>query len=183
MLSSTAVFQDRLLTLAPRLKIAARSAVGTGSEYDADDLYQTIMLKLLEQNAQDPTFSQQTDQHLINFANWRARNQAHKGRIYTRYVDAEPAAIDEDGDETSLFEMLVAADEPAVEDACISRLEVERIVKAVEDLDPADRQIVYMLSQGASGKEIAAALRISAPAVCQKKARIQRQLCEAVAFA
>lgn len=176
---SAAAFNDRIVALTPALRRIARATVGTLSEYDAEDLYQTIVLKMLERAAQDPAFAQKSDTELLTFAQWRARSKAGAGRIYTKYVEPEKFYHDDEGDEISFLE-LIPSNALDPEEAVIAAEGLTAIEDLIQSLDPANRKIIYLLYQGYNQVEIAAALNVTRSAVNQRKSAIGKYLSHAL---
>jgi len=179
---SAAAFNTRLSarieTLSSKLHTVARSVEGTLSEYTADDLFQTICLKLTERCTIDPAFLDRPAAEWITFANWRARSKADSGRRYTRYIDSETLVTDDDGEEDSLFDSLPSPTCTNPEDSMI-QMEVYGTLKA--HLSESNLKLVNMLYQGYSQQEIAAELGICESAVAQRKQTIARQLAQVLA--
>lgn len=169
-----AAFNNRLETLAPKLQHIARATVGTLSEHDADDLYQTIVLKLIERAQQDPTFAQRSDTELLVFAQWRARHKASLGRIYTKYVENETIHTDDDGSEISNFELL-SSDEPSPEEATIENQEISALQEAINNLAPRQRQFAILLYKGYTQTEAAAEMGISKVTAHEMKVAISKR--------
>ncbi len=173
--TSAAAFNDRLISFTPNIARIARATAGTLSEYDHEDIQQTIYLKLLERAASDPTFAARSDSELLTFAQWRGRHKASAGRTYTKYVEPEDFYQDDHGDEISNLEMIAAeGDDP--EEACIRHEAIGDLEQIMAQLDPINRQIVWMLYRGYSQNEIAAALKLTKGAISQRKQKIASYL-------
>lgn len=173
---SAAAFNNRLETLEPKIRKAARAAVGTLSEYDADDLYQTAVLKLWERAQTDPTFVNRSDAELVTFATWRARHKATQGRIYTKYVDNEVLFSSEDDDnELSNFDLIPSSDK-SPEDACIAAEELNSLQTAIKALPPRQREFAILLYQGYTQSEAAAKMGIHKVTAHEMKVAISKRL-------
>jgi RNA polymerase sigma factor (sigma-70 family) len=158
----------RLDALAPRLRRKA-SALQSGSpEHDADDLYQEMVLALLERAARSPAFADQADAYLLQYAEWTARHACEKSRTYTRIVgeDDDPA-----GSRPTTFDLL-PAHEPSPEAACIHTEQIEALARAVSELAPRDQVIVKMIYLGHQEVDIARHLNVSKSAVSHRKRAI-----------
>jgi RNA polymerase sigma factor (sigma-70 family) len=177
--AASALIAERITTLTPRLRRICYASAGTHSEHTPEDLYQHVCLKLLENPAK---FANQPDQFILNFAVWRARGLAEKGRVYTRYVDEEPYIQADDGEQISLIELLVDTGDPIPEAVCISHETVDAIVQALESItDPGDRKMVQMLLAGENGAQIAVAMQVTRQAVSLRRRRVIRRVQEAIA--
>lgn len=166
---SAAAFHTRLEILTPTLRRIARASVGAASEHQADDLFQTIILKLLERAAADPSFAERPDQELITFAIWRARSKAEAGRIYTRYCPNEEYIPDDDGELTPELELI--PDTTQNPETLVIAAETVRGVGAIIT-DPTDRVITSMLVQGYNGVEIGSALGVTKGTISQHRTKI-----------
>lgn len=160
---------DRINTLLPKLQIAALK-IGGASEYE--DVYQSMIVSLIDRADEAPEFAQQSDAYLMQFATWRGQNL---GVTYRKHIQEDCIfSNDEDDETTSLVEMsaitlttpedLLVEDETAVE-----------LLDLVASLTPENQKIVKMLYAGYSKTEIAASMGISKPAVSQRVATIGKQ--------
>jgi RNA polymerase sigma factor (sigma-70 family) len=163
---------ERILRLEPRLRRICGAQVGTFSEHTAEDLFQHVCLMILENASQ---FENKPDQYLFNFAVWRARNLAAKGRTYTRYIDDEDFVEGRREPRRQVRKTLYTG-EPTPEHACISNEIVDTIVEVLESLEGSARQVVQLLIAGHNGAEIACALKISRQAVSQHRQRVARRV-------
>jgi len=170
--TSAAAFNTRLTSLSPRFHRIARNAAGTLSEHTPEDVEQTIWVKLLERQDE---MAGRPDIELLTFAKWRAQHVATGGRTYSKYVANETVYVDDDGDEIGSLELF--ADSSAnPEDLVINTESLSEIEAAIEQMDPINRQITYMLYEGYTGQEIAAALKLSEGAISQRKSKIKNAL-------
>lgn len=176
---SAAAFTNRLTSLEPKIRKAARSSVGSLSEHTADDLYQTAVLKLWERAETDPNFINRSDAELVTFATWRARHGASLGRIYTKYVEGETIITDSMGDEISSLE-LIPSTERTPEEQVIAAEEMRSLQAAIQALPPRQREYAILLYQGYAPCEAYTKMGVSKVTAHEMKVAISKRLAGSV---
>jgi len=174
-IQSAAAFTNRLTTLEPQSRKAARASVGSLSEHTADDLYQTAVLKLWERAETDPTFINRSDAELVTFATWRSRHAASLGRIYTKYVEGETILTDSQGDEISSLELIPSTDNTP-EERCIAAEEFRSLQAAIQALPPRQREYAILIYQGYTPCEAYTKMGVSKVTAHEMKVAISKRL-------
>jgi RNA polymerase sigma factor (sigma-70 family) len=167
---------EKIEKITPALARKAQYLANASPEHDANDLYQEGVLRVLERGESDPTFCEQKDQYVI----WDAvhsgcKRAARKSRTYGKYVEPEPKAYSDEDEDIDWIETL-ADTSSNPEDQFIQSEELTRLSGAISTLSPENQKIIGMLYQGYSQNEIAATLGIGKSAVSQRKATIEKQI-------
>jgi RNA polymerase sigma factor (sigma-70 family) len=80
-------FMEILERIDPKLKFYARHLSWTSKTEEADDLYQQMLLKLLERSRIDPEFLNQNSSYILCYATWMAKNFIkHEKSLYYRKI-------------------------------------------------------------------------------------------------
>ena len=164
----------RIESLSPRfMKMAACYAGGTVET--AEDLYQSMVVHLLERQAADPAFAEQSDSYLLDAGRksvcWVALRRAVTVKKHTF---SEPELLDNDDD--SFFDTLPA---PGVNpEIAVENLEQSLALAKVlrENLSKKEQEVLGMAVEGVPTGEIAARLNTSTAAVGVYKRRIANKL-------
>lgn len=157
-----------LSSVSGRLKsIASRYA---SDHLEAEDIYQDMVVGLLEQAHKDPSFPKQTKSYICAKAGFLAMHAVRAKNIYRRYVESVSAKPQEaDQVHIDSFTSQSINPEKAVEQA----EEAFRILDAIKRLSARDQAIVKMAYVGLSNAEIANKLGVSRAAITQRRAAIQ----------
>jgi RNA polymerase sigma factor (sigma-70 family) len=174
-LTATSV-NSKLETLEARLVMIAKKIAKFTPDGEWEDLYQSILKALLERNATDATFFQQTNAYILKYAEFAGKHAARKARIYLKYVDEEGYEIDpEDSNEDTDSRLDIEVNRERLIQS-IARVEVEvmhselaeAIVEGCDELSGDNLRVVYLLYMGYKQVEIAEIMGISKPAVNQR---------------
>lgn len=171
-----AKLEATIIRLTPKIAGQARKYASSASGLDADDLYQNACLQLIEKTNDDDSILDQQDAFILQAIKWNMGHDALKSRIYTKYVEAEPRATNDEGDEIDWLETLISDNGNTPEKQMIRKEQIEKLQAAIRTLSPDNQKVVEMLLEGHKQKEIAEALNITSPAVTQRKAYIASQL-------
>ena len=161
----------------------AKKCANQDPEATVEDMYQYLLLALIERQKSDPEFFEQTESYVVKYAYFMGTNLARKSRIYLRIVDdagnvIDPDSNDEDEDtqvELENREKLLQKINLVEQD--VLRIElVEAIAEAMETLSDDNRKVVEMLYLGYRKSEIAEELNISKPAVTYRIETIAKTL-------
>jgi RNA polymerase sigma factor (sigma-70 family) len=167
---------ERIEKLTSRLQFKAAAIanqVNTGTT--PEDVFQHMVLALIERAKQAPEFAEQTDAYLMQYATWKAQNKVQANRTYTRYVGDDGVIVaEDDGDEITEIE-LRSADTWTPEDAFIKSETDKELLAVLSSLSVDNQKVVKMLFTGYSKAEIADSLKISRAAVSQRLKTISRQ--------
>jgi RNA polymerase sigma factor (sigma-70 family) len=165
---------SKIESLSPRLQRKARVIAHKSDQVDVDDAYQDMVLSILERSEHSPDFVEQTDSYITQQAAWDASHVARSGRIYRKYNAVPVEFTDDEGDTINLID--ITPDPTDVEAETLESLEMKSLAAAIKALAPDNRQVVIMLYQGYSNKEIAEKMGISPAAVSQRKGTIRKHL-------
>jgi RNA polymerase sigma factor (sigma-70 family) len=167
---------DRIEKLTSRLQLKAAviaNQLNTGTT--PEDVFQHMVLALIERAKQTPEFAEQTDAYLMQFATWKAQNKVQANRTYTRYVGDDGVIVaEDDGDEITQIE-LETAETWTPEDACVQSETEKELLAVLSSLSLENQKVVRMLYTGYSKAEIADSLKISRAAISQRLKTISRQ--------
>lgn len=169
----TATFEERLETLAPALMRQAASIASRHAHLSADDIYQEVTTAIWEKTKKEPEYLEADDVYWITFAKWRAKNILRGAYRYDRYVDAE---IIEYKDTEALSSFDLIADNQS--DMLLDLERAELIHEAVIQLSESDKNIVTLMYQGYTQKEIAKILGVSGAAITYRKSSIRKTFAE-----
>ena len=167
---------ERIEKLTSRLQFKAAAIanqVNTGTT--PEDVFQHMVLALIERAKQAPEFAEQTDAYLMQYATWKAQNKVQANRTYTRYVGDDGVIVaEDDGDEITEIE-LRSADTWTPEDAFIKSETDKELLAVLSSLSLENQKVVKMLYTGYTKAEIADSLKISRAAVSQRLKTISRR--------
>lgn len=163
---------SRISDLTPALQGKARAFATP--EFTAEDVFQAIVVALIEKANEDPSFAEQGDGYIIRHAEWTARHLNRNARTYGKYVDEERITLDDNAEAVSDFELII--DAGSVEEIADMNEKLGELKSSLKEMTPANRKIAYLLFIGYSKSEIADELKISRPAVSQRIQTIQKQL-------
>lgn len=176
---TTSAMQDRLEALAPRLRKYAASHTGTryaeklaDMDFGAQDLYQIAVIEIL--TSCKPT---DNDTYMLRLGNWRMKNETSRGRVdtarYTAKFDFDmPDAEDEDG-----LTITDLTDQP--EEALVRRELVRRLNDIIRNMKPEYADIISMISDGKTQREIAAELGVTQTSIGNWLKKIRQIFTEA----
>lgn len=168
---------NRIEKLQPRIHRVAHYEQFQTALLDRDDVEQEMTLRVLEHAQSIPNYINQTDSYILRDAFFGGLMQRRSEKIYLSYVNGEDYQVCNDNDgyiDISVFE-LIPDSTPNPEDAAILQEEISTLEQAIVKMTPSNQQIVKMLLEGYSESEIADHLKISRPAVSQRKQTIARQ--------
>ena len=131
----TATTAERIEGLAPQLQKKAAYLQHMSPSQTADDLYQEMVTALLDRMSKEPSFVDQKDGYLLQYADWAARKNGQADRTYRSYVDAMPVMIGDDGETTAILEF-IASGEPTPEQMQVFAEEADALMDIVRDLSP-----------------------------------------------
>ncbi len=165
---------ERIEALQPRLKARANRIYSPC--HDQEDIFQEMVVALLEKAAREPGFADQTDAYLLNYATWvGGKRNAEKAFTYNRYVLSEGAVQNDEGDETSTLEFIPAST-PTPEEAAISDEDSRRFLEGIENLTAEQQKIVVMLYLDYNQTEISRRLGVTRQAICERKKTLAKDL-------
>jgi RNA polymerase sigma-70 factor (ECF subfamily) len=154
MSTTTTTLAERISSLTPRLKkYAARHADGN---LTADDLIQIATEEILTHCS--PT---DNDTYMLRLADWRMRNAAKRERSYM--VRIEAVDIEADGEDED--ELVIRDVTGSPEEIAIQREMTRRMQDIVRTLKPEYINLLAMLSEDLSHREIARRLGVSQPKI------------------
>lgn len=162
---------DRFPLIENRLSFRAHRISQMHPDFDPEDILQTMKLALLERAEADPQFAEQTDYYLVQYAEWKAKNSAAASRTYRDYVDEMPRIVDDDGEESSLLEILPDTSQPPDEIYELHEA-AQQVMEYIRSHYPDYVEMVELLYLGYSQNEIADALGVSKGAISQRKKKI-----------
>ena len=171
----TATTAERIEGLAPRLQKKAAYLQHMSPSQTSDDLYQEMVMALLDRMSKEPSFVNQKDGYLLQYADWVARKNGQADRTYRSYVDAMPVMIGDDGETTAILEF-IASDTPTPEQMQVFAEDADALMSIVRDLSPENQTLVKMLYYGHEQVEIAKVLGITKGAVSQRKKTVARAI-------
>lgn len=169
--------EETITNLTPRLQRKARKYAASAPGQDADDIYQEMMLSLIERANEEPEFLDQTEAYITNHCEWTGgRHVATKSRIYSKYVEAEPETTNDEGEAIDWVETLIFDNGNNPERQLLRKEQTAKLQEAIKTLGQDNQMVVKMLFEGRKQKEIAAAMHITPAAVSQRKTYIASQL-------
>lgn len=160
-------------------KLTKMAAAYSQSTYESqDDLYQSMIVHLLERQAADATFFEQKESYIIDAGRkgvcWAA---LRKAQTRDKYFYEVPDTADEFEDD--YFDMF-QSDEPNPEIACENLEDAIRLADIIRDeLSGREREVLSLVVAGTKTGTIAAKLGVSAAAVSVYKSRIVKKVLEA----
>lgn len=175
-MNTPAVAYDVIAAVSPKLQKMA--AAYSQSTYESqDDLYQSMVVHLLERQVADPTFFEQKESYIIDAGRkavcWAALRKGQTRDKYFADVPADASELDDD-----YFDTFVS-DEPNPEIACENLEEAIRLAGIIrESLSNRERQVLSLVVAGTKTGEIAEKLGVSAAAVSVYKSRIVGKILE-----
>jgi RNA polymerase sigma factor (sigma-70 family) len=168
----------RLASLEARLR--RRSWFLNAPSQTHDDLYQIMVLALLEKNLSDPNFINQNDTYWLKYATWQAKHACNADYTYLKYVDEDGANIDAESEELVLETELATDRKPTPEQLVASREFWMAITATAKMLSQQNRQVIHMVVLGYSKQEIADALHITRQTVNDHTKTIANALRKAI---
>ena len=176
------IVAEKIEKLTPTLSHKAQFLALASPEDDADDMFQEMVLQVIEHSEKDSNFCEQTDNYIIwDAVHTGGKGAARKSRTYGKYVDAEPQIAANDDDEDMGWVDSLADTSGNPEELFIESEEIDNLSAAISALSPDNQRIVTMLYQGYNQNEISEALGIGKSAVSQRKATIERQMAQYLA--
>lgn len=167
---SNPVVESKIATLLPKLQNIARHVRGSSVEIEAEELVSEMVIAIIENASKSPTFIEQQDSYILQFAGWSARKSANiMRRAESRYHDVmiDDDTDDGEGDGFDVGES-VGYDE---------KIELsEALEAALSKLHPSYRQIVHLLYIGKNQVEIAEELHVTPPSLCEKMKVLRKYL-------
>jgi RNA polymerase sigma factor (sigma-70 family) len=149
----------------------------TSTVFDAEDLFQQMIVTLLERDAADPNFSKQNDSYILDAGRKAVCLPALKrARIEVKYTLAEP--VTEDGE---YFFDTIAGPGVNPEAAVIRLEEVKALAKATRSLTKRETEVIGLIASGVPSKTIAADFGINKAAVSIHRSNAIRKFQEAIA--
>lgn len=171
----------RIEILSPRFtKMAEYYAKGTYQT--AEDLYQSMIVHLLERQAADHNFCRQKDSYILDAGRkkvcWPALRRA---AVENKYTTGEPEIKLDDENNDNFFDTF-ASPEVEPETACENLEQALALAEVIrEHLSGREREVLSLVVKGVSTSEIASAFGISSSAVSVYKRRVAAKLRTAVA--
>lgn len=164
-------------TISP--KLTKMAAAYSHSTYESqDDLYQSMVVHLLERQAENPTFFEQKESYILDAGRkgvcWAA---LRKAQTRDKYFTEVPDTADEFEDD--YFDTFLS-DEPNPEVACENLEDAIRLAGIIrDDLSGREREVLSLVVAGNKTSTIAAKLGVSSAAVSVYKSRIVGKILEA----
>ena len=145
-----------------------------GNEKTEEDIYQDVVLGLIETALKDPEFTGKEDTFVLTSARWIASKTARKCYTYSKYVSAEPEPTADNGEVLDWFDTIVGDIDPA--EHYRNREFARELSAAIASLPDAQQIIVKDLYHEVPKKETAAKLGISPAAVSQQVKTLRKRL-------
>lgn len=172
----TSSIHTRIEQLTPRLsKIAAIHARATNET--ADDLFQAMVVHLLERQQADPNFCNQNDSYLLDAGRKQVCwNAVRRTGIEAKYITAEPVIETDEGGDDSFFDTLPDPyPNPEVAQENLEQaLAIAQVVR--EQLSDREREVVALAVSGVSNKQICAMYGFSTATVSVYKRRAAEKI-------
>ena len=166
---------SRIDVLSPRLSKMA-NIYATSAHQTPDDLYQSMVLHLIERQAIDPTFCQQNDSYILDAGRKRVCFPAiRRAGVESKYTCGEPEPVDGD-DEDYYFDTIAAPGvnpERAVENL-EQAAEIAKVIR--KGLSGREGEVLSLVVAGVSTSEIASQFGITPAAVSVYKRRIANKV-------
>lgn len=157
--------------LDPKIRKMAQ-VYGQQTYYGTDDLYQQMVLTLIERSNTDPTFCQQTDSYILDCGRKYAFKPAqHRLAVENKYAASEPVLDDAD-DADDWFDTFASSEESpeAAYESLEQALAVAEILRS--QLSGREQEVLSLVVKGVSTKEIASQFGVTPAAVSIYKSRI-----------
>lgn len=140
---------------------------------DADEVANEIVLAILERQAKDPNFMNQTDSYILHAGRYAAWRQMDRNSTDAKYVA--------DGDFDLMTEE-IPDDELGIEEMLTRAEEAITLALAIEQLSDRERSVVTLAAAGITTGEMAQTFECSPAAISGYKSRAVRKLTGALAL-
>jgi RNA polymerase sigma factor (sigma-70 family) len=163
---------DRIEELTPKMKKLAASFANVTN--DPDDIYQSMVVTLIERQEKNPTFCQQNDSYILDAGRKAVCFPVlRRSKIESRYTCAEPELVDSDD---NFFDTVASNDETP--EAAYENMEQAQAMAEIirSSLSDRERAVLGLVVKGISTSEIAIQLHTSPQAVSVFKSRVIAKL-------
>lgn len=171
-------FYNRIESLTPRLQKLAE-VYSQNTYQTADDLYQSMIVVLIERQAADPTFAEQSNSYIVDAGRKAICLPAmRRAGVESKHTFEEPVVFDGDADD-NFFETVAG---PGInpEMAVINLEQALSLAEKIRSLSDREREVLTLTVKGVPAKTIAAGFGISPSAVTIYKNRAVAKLQAAV---
>lgn len=167
------MIEQRILELAPRIRAMARIYANSTLETE-DDLFQDVVLHLLERQAKDPEFSAQNDSYILDAGRKRiCWPKMRRKRVHDKYITGEPKAEDDNLDG---WLDSVSGNEINPEEAVVNLEGAAAIAENLRKLSRREREVLSLVVSGVRTGEIAVRFGCSPAAISVYKRRAANKI-------
>lgn len=167
---TTSTMQDRLEALSPRL--AKYAACHATPNLPTDDLIQVATEEILSHCS-----ITDNDTYMLRLADWRMKNAVRRERVYTARIEEFDLESKCQGDEDDELTITDLTDQP--EEALVRRELVRRLNDIIRNMKPEYTDIISMISDGKTQREIAAEFGTTQTTIGDRIQKIRKLFTEA----